>query len=294
MIAAAIVGVAAAFYALMVCYVAVDAPQQHMRAWPWVGITVVLNLPGFLIYLVYSAQKTGDWRRAALPLAYVGELMFVGAMILVPLIYTQALPRTLLTTETHIAPPPGPPPAPATPLHASPPAHHATINPFIAPPEIPPMVVLITEVPVPLHNEGPAGHYIPGTIPGDGVGTGFVPGGANWIAETPPPPPITVHATPKPQLYRQGGDVTAARAVFQPRPVYPRLAIIAHVQGTVVLQAILGKDGTVQDLKVLSGPALLIGAAVDAVKTWRYQPTLLNSEPVDVLTEIDVKFSLGE
>jgi len=99
---------------------------------------------------------------------------------------------------------------------------------------------------------------------------------------------------PKKQLYRQGGDVTAARAVFQPRPVYPRLAIIAHVQGTVVLQAILGKDGAVQDLKVMSGPALLVSAALDAVKTWRYQPTLLNSEPVDVLTEIDVIFSLGE
>jgi len=293
MIAAAIVGVVAAFYALMLCYVGADARQQHMLAWPWVGVTLVLNLPGFLIYLVYSAQKTGDWRRAAIPLAYVAELTFVGAMILVPLICTQALPRTLLTTETHIAPPPGRPPAPATPLHASPPAHHTTVDPFIAPPEIPPTVAVITEAPEPSQNEGPAGHYIPGTIPGDGTGTGFVPGGANWIIET-PPPPLPAHVAPKKQLYRQGGDVTAARAVFQPRPVYPRLAIIAHVRGTVVLQAILGKDGTVQDLKVMSGPPLLIAAAVDAVRTWRYQPTLLNSEPVDVLTEIDVKFSLGE
>ena len=65
---------------------------------------------------------------------------------------------------------------------------------------------------------------------------------------------------------------------------------MARVQGTVVLQAILGKDGRVQDLKVLSGHPLLVRAAMDAVKTWRYQPTLLNSEPVDVLTEIDVNF----
>ena len=62
----------------------------------------------------------------------------------------------------------------------------------------------------------------------------------------------------------------------------------------MVLQAIIGKDGTVQDLKVLSGHPLLARAALDAVKTWRYQPTLLNSEPVDVLTEIDVKFNLAE
>jgi len=69
---------------------------------------------------------------------------------------------------------------------------------------------------------------------------------------------------------------------------------MAHVQGTVMLQAILGKDGTVQDLKVLRGHPLLVRAALDTVKTWRYQPTLLNSEPVDVLTEIDVNFNLGE
>jgi protein TonB len=95
-------------------------------------------------------------------------------------------------------------------------------------------------------------------------------------------------------LYRVGGDVIAARALYQPRPVYPQLAIMAHVQGTVMLQAIVGRDGSIQDLKVLSGPALLVRAALDAVKTWRYQPTLLNSEPVDVLTEIDVNFNLGE
>ena len=62
----------------------------------------------------------------------------------------------------------------------------------------------------------------------------------------------------------------------------------------MVLQAIIGKDGSIQDLKVMSGPAVLVEAALDAVRTWRYQPTLLNSEPVDVLTEIDVNFRLNE
>jgi protein TonB len=91
-----------------------------------------------------------------------------------------------------------------------------------------------------------------------------------------------------------GGDVIAARALYQPRPVYPPLAMMAHIQGTVVLQAIIGKDGTIQDLKVISGHPLLVRAALDAVRTWRYQATLLNSEPVEVLTEIDVNFRLGE
>jgi protein TonB len=62
----------------------------------------------------------------------------------------------------------------------------------------------------------------------------------------------------------------------------------------VVLQAVIGRDGTVQDLKVLSGPALLVRAAMAAVKTWRYQPTMLNGEAVDVLTEISVSFTLSQ
>ena len=120
-IAAAMVGVAAALYALMLCYVWADTRQQHLRTWPWFGVTLLLNLPGFLIYLVYSAQKTGDWKRAAIPLAYVAESMLVGVLILVPLIYTQALPRQLLITDIHISPPPGPPPAPPAGQRARPP-----------------------------------------------------------------------------------------------------------------------------------------------------------------------------
>jgi protein TonB len=95
-------------------------------------------------------------------------------------------------------------------------------------------------------------------------------------------------------MVRRGGDVIAAMALYQPKPVYPPLARMARIQGTVVLQAILSRDGTIQDLKVLSGHPLLVQAALDAVRTWRYQPTLLNSEPVEVLTEIDVKFTLEE
>ena len=83
-------------------------------------------------------------------------------------------------------------------------------------------------------------------------------------------------------------------AIYQPKPVYPRLAIIAHIQGTVTLQAILGTDGRVRDLKVMSGNPTLVPAALEAVRAWRYQPTLLNSEPAEVLTEIDVVFKLDE
>ena len=291
MIAAVIVGVVAVFYVLMLFYVGADARQQDMLAWPWVGITVVLNLPGFLIYLVYSARKTGDWRRAALPLAYVGELMFVGAMTLVPLIYTQALPRTLMIVGDPIAELPGPPPAPPTRQPASPPPRHATVDPFTAPPEIPPIIADIHDTAAPPQMADPGGTQVIGVPEGFGRNDSVI-GSVPW--GTAPPPPPVVHATPKPRLVRLSAPIVAAKAIYQPKPVYPHLAIISHIQGTVVLLAIIGKDGTIQELKVQGGHPMLVNAALDAVKTWRYQPTLLNSEPVDVLTEIDVIFSLGE
>jgi protein TonB len=88
--------------------------------------------------------------------------------------------------------------------------------------------------------------------------------------------------------------VEAARLIFGPKPAYPRLAIMARIQGAVRLEAIIGRDGRVEHLTVVEGHPLLVGAATDAVSRWRYQPTLLNGEPVEVETEIVVSFTLGE
>jgi protein TonB len=88
--------------------------------------------------------------------------------------------------------------------------------------------------------------------------------------------------------------VQAANLIRQPRPVYPPLAKAARVQGTVKFEATIGKDGTIQNLKVISGPPLLIQAATAAVAQWQYKPTLLNGEPVEVLTTIDVNFTLSQ
>jgi protein TonB len=294
-VAAAIAGVAMALYALMLAYVWVDTRQQHLCTWPWFGITLLLNLPGFLIYLVYSAQKTGEWRRAAIPLAYVTESMLIGVLVLVPLIYTQALPRQWLGGEIRVpSPPPGPAPARTTGRPAPPPRHPTTVDPLTEPIHIPQSIATVVDAPEPPQVQGDAlGSPDQGVLGGTGNRDGYAPGAAPWVTQAPPPPPV-VHTPPRQQPYRVGGDVIAARALFQPRPVYPPLARMARIQGTVVLQATLARDGTIQDLKVISGPPLLAQAALDAVKTWRYQPTLLNSEPVEVLTEIDVNFILGE
>ncbi len=220
------------------------------------------------------------------------ESILVGVLMLVPLIYTQALPRQLLITDLHIPPPPGPPPAPPAGQRPRP-APHAAVDVLTAPVSIPPTIARVAEPPEPPPGViGLRGPFVPGVPTGYGSGNGLIPGGAPWETGTPPPP--ASHDAHPQQMIRVGGKVIAAQALYQPPPAYPPLAKMARIQGTVVLQAIIGKDGAVQNLKVLSGHPLLVRAAMDAVKTWRYQPTLLNNEPVDVLTEIDVIFNLAE
>ena len=105
----------------------------------------------------------------------------------------------------------------------------------------------------------------------------------------PPLPPGT------PQRIRVGGNVIAANLISQVKPIYPQTAREAGVEGTVHLQGIIGADGTLIALRALSSnDADLTNAALEAVRQWRYRPTLLNNEPVEVLTDIDVEFKLSQ
>ncbi len=81
--------------------------------------------------------------------------------------------------------------------------------------------------------------------------------------------------------------------ISQVRPTYPPLAKQARIQGVVVLEAVIGKDGTIQNLRVITGHPLLIKAAQDAVSQWRYKPTMLNGEPVEVVTTVTVNFAFA-
>jgi len=95
-----------------------------------------------------------------------------------------------------------------------------------------------------------------------------------------------------PQKIRVGGNVEAVNLVQKQVPIYPVEAKAARIQGKVQLQATIGPDGHVQDLQVLAGEPVLASAAVDAVRNWVYKPTLLNGNPVTVVTTIDVNFTL--
>jgi protein TonB len=105
------------------------------------------------------------------------------------------------------------------------------------------------------------------------------------------PKPVVKVETPKKIAISSG--VAQGNLIQQVRPVYPPIAKAARVSGTVVLQATISKTGTITNLRVVSGNAMLQQAALDAVRNWRYKPYLLNNEPVEVDTTVNVVFNLG-
>ena len=216
--------------------------------------------------------------------SFVFQCAIIGVLILIPLIYTEALPKHQLMSFLMAPPPPPPPPAPAPKVRVMPKVVQQPQE-MVQPKAIPRQVAIIREEPLP--PPGPVGGVVGGVEGGMGGGAaGGILGG--MISAAPPPPP-----PPPPERVRVGGQVQAAKLAAQPKPTYPPLARQARIQGTVRLEAVISKDGTIEELKVVSGHPLLIQSALDAVKQWRYQPTLLNGVPVEVITTIDVNFTLG-
>ena len=210
------------------------------------------------------------------------QTLVVGILILIPLIYTEALPRAMMATLLVAPPPPPPPPPPPQVVQeikvVRPVARLLTQGRLMQPRAIPKNVVVFREAELP-----------PEPLPGTGVfgGVDSLLGGLGEGASGAPPPPPRVTRT------RVGGQVQEAKIITKPNPVYPPLARQARIQGKVQLHAIIDKQGRVSELQVVSGHPLLVKAALDAVQNWRYQPTILNGEPVEVDTTIDVNFVLG-
>ncbi|MGA8675947.1 MAG: energy transducer TonB [Candidatus Acidiferrales bacterium] len=214
----------------------------------------------------------------------------LGILILIPLIYTEALPKGMLTTFLVPPPPPPPPPPPAAaaPKIVKPVARLIHNGQMLAPTVIPKKVEMIKEEELP-PDVGAVGVVggVPGGVPGGQAG-GVLGGIIGGTGSALPPPPKAA-----PSRIRVGGNVAAAKLIRQVTPVYPTIAKTAHISGTVVLHAIISKDGSIQELTYVSGPPLLMRNAMDAVRQWRYNPTLLNGEPVEVDTTISVVFTLG-
>lgn len=223
-----------------------------------------------------------------------GQMAIVGLAVLVPLIGTQALPRRSWFVSV-------PEPPHALPRHETqapvkrvrPAPVMANLNIVTAPAVVPDHIVILQELKDAPTADGPG---VPGGIDGS-------PGPGNAVIDTllrsrpaPPPPPVpAAKSAPPPaptQRIKLGGRVVEGKLIFAPRPVYPPVAKAARISGVVRLQAVISRAGTIMDLRAVSGPALLIGAAIEAVKQWVYRPTLLNGDPVEVATEIEVNFTL--
>jgi protein TonB len=233
-----------------------------------------------------SAVKKKTNKSWAVTLSVVVQTLILLVLILIPLIYTQALPKAMLSTLLIAPPPPPPPPPPpqAAPVKViKPVARLLTQGKLMAPRAIPKDVAIFKEAELP--PEPPAGSGVIGGLGGGDI-LGGLGGGSS--AAAPPPPPKAA-----PSRIKLGGQVQAAKIVAQPQPLYPALARQARIQGNVVLHAIIDKDGRVGQLEVVSGHPLLVQSALDAVKQWRYQPTQLNGDPVEVDTTITVSFVLG-
>lgn len=231
--------------------------------------------------------------------SFLLQVTLVATALLIPLLRPDLLPVGLVARIQLMAPP-GPPPGPPPPAAAPITAVKRAVRQFVAgrllePSRVPERAALIEDD---MHALAAApGFYVEGGIPGGAGGSGAASIFGQAIAAPPPPPPPAVAAEPKapPRVRRilAASNLIEAKLIRPAlQPVYPPLAKQTRTQGVVVLAALIGPDGRIRNLRVLTGHPLLTQAAMDAVRQWRYHPTLLNGEPVEVDTTVEVRFVL--
>jgi protein TonB len=238
--------------------------------------------------VISGANSTKTNKPWTVVVSTIIQAALLGILILIPLIYTEALPKGMLTTFIVPPPPPPPPPPPAAaiPKIVKPVIHLIHNGQMMAPTVIPKKIEMIKEEAAP-PDVGAANGVVGGVAGGSAGGVlGGIIGGVGGAP--PPPPPPKAHGP-----VRIGGSVVQANLIRMVQPVYPPIAKTAHISGTIVLHAIISKDGAIEQLEYVSGPPLLMRNAMDAVRQWRYKPTLLNGEPVEVDTTVSVVFTLG-
>jgi len=239
-------------------------------------------------------MKRGRGKALDVFVSILGHSLVVAILILIPLMYTNAISMPQFEKTLLVAPPPPPPPPPPPAVvHVMPrvPQSFFNQNKLFAPKFIPKKVEQIKEQAVP--STAPAGAVggVVGGVPGGQLGgvLGGILGGSRTVPAPPPPKP-TVHKGP----YRVGGRVQAPQLIHQVQPMYPPLAKQARIQGDVVIDSVIDTLGRVTQMRVVSGSPLLVEAAMQALAQWRYQPTLLNGEPVAVEMLVTVHFQLGD
>ncbi|HKU19992.1 MAG TPA: TonB family protein [Terriglobales bacterium] len=240
--------------------------------------------------LLESGGRLHTKRGMTTTISFVLQICLVGILVLIPLLYTEALPKQQLMTFLVAPPPPPPPPPPpaAVPQRVVKVVQTDIINGELrTPTKIPKKVEMIKEEEAPPPVMASAGVVggVPGGVPGGQMG-GVIGG---IISST----PVAVPKVATPQRVRVSQGVSQGLLIHRVQPMYPPLARQARIQGTVVLQAEISKDGTIENLRLISGHPMLAPSAIEAVRQWRYKPYFLNGEPVAVETQITVNFTLA-
>jgi periplasmic protein TonB len=236
--------------------------------------------------LIESGNKLKTNRLATTMLSVFLQVGLICILILIPLIYTDALPKANLMTFLVAPPPPPPPPPPPAAAPKVVKVQSEVINGQLrTPTKIPDKVQMIKEEETPPDMGGGVPGGVPGGIPGGSAGG--VMGGILSAGH------VDIPKVAAPQRIRVSSGVSTGLLIKKVQPNYPPLAKQARIQGHVLLQAEISKDGTIQNLQLISGHPMLAPAAIEAVKQWRYKPYLLNGEPVAVETQVDVIFSLA-
>jgi protein TonB len=227
-------------------------------------------------------------RGLAAVLSFGVQAVCLSALVLIPLFYTDALPLNALKSfVVEVPAPPGPPAQPPPTNNHPRPQHESNFQgaTLLPPNRIPGHAADIHESAAP----PPPGPYIPDSTGGTGRGSPLINSLLASNMRPAPPPPANI----QPKSIRLSGGVTEGLLIQRITPSYPTIARQGRIQGSVVLQAIISRNGTIENLQLVSGHPMLVKAAMDAVKQWRYRPYLLNNEPVEVETQITVNFTLG-
>jgi protein TonB len=255
---------------------------------------------------MFEQAVLGDFgkthRAGTTMLGMAAQAMLVATAAMWPVISPQTLPRAqaLVTLFAPGAPAPPPPPAPAVKQEARKVYRDFQVKDGVvtAPSFIPEKAAFIEEPPLAADTGGGVQGGVQGGVPG-GVVNGVLGSVIHSVpavqAVAPPPLPVTP-AKEKPAdilRIRVGGQVRPAALLKQVIPVYPPLARQARISGDVQLMGVIGTDGRIRELQLVSGHPFLVKAAMDAVRQWLYQPTLLNGDPVEVIQPINVAFRLN-
>lgn len=226
-------------------------------------------------------------------LSIAGHALLFAAAIVLPLYFSEAIDLHGMETTYLVAPPlPPPPPAPAAVVHSiRRPKSFFSDNKLYAPHVIPKHIAKVKDLPSsPQPIAGVPGGVV-GGVPGGQLGgvIGGILGDMGRVIPSPPPPKLVAHRGP----YRVGSKIQQPRLIQEVQPVYPILAKAEHVQGDVVIDSVIDAKGNVTEMKLVSGHPLLVTAAFDAVRQWKYQPTLLDGTPIPVEMHVTVHFSLA-